>query len=393
FSFGLRKDGGGDGVETAAECPLAAETESESRDGRRGEEKKEAFSKGEEALDFVVTGDTSGTVTVWRFLYGDGEDFSDGDGPPTPPTKTKGEGFVHRGPEGRRRGGSGKCVRTVDEGAPPARLVSVLEYRAHQMGVLCVAIHALEPNESFLIVTGGDDQALCVAEIDVSTMAVTSRETVVRFSKEGGAPARMDGAAGSAIKGVVVLPSGERYDPCSAALTVEGPASEHEDRNHTSSLVGAILSVFTAARDQRLSRWDLVEEVLTPPPYKQQQQRGGTGASPGSANDDHQDLPFRESSSTRRTDGDRGHRAEEADRDTRRARDARMPDGSAAAGEAFLSEDAWRRWRFVWRTGCVTDVCDVSGMDAVALPSPRRGPPSATPEGCGGPRGREGGVR
>ena len=239
----------------------------------------------------------------------------------------------------------------------------------------------------------GDDQALCVAEIDVSTMAVTSRETVVRFSKEGGAPARMDGAAGSAIKGVVVLPSGERYDPCSAALTVEGPASEHEDRNHTSSLVGAILSVFTAARDQRLSRWDLVEEVLTPPPYKQQQQRGGTGASPGSANDDHQDLPFRESSSTRRTDGDRGHRAEEADRDTRRARDARMPDGSAAAGEAFLSEDAWRRWRFVWRTGCVTDVCDVSGMDAVALPSPRRGPPSATPEGCGGPRGREGGVR
>ena len=167
FSFGLRKDGGGDGVETAAECPLAAETESESRDGRRGEEKKEAFSKGEEALDFVVTGDTSGTVTVWRFLYGDGEDFSDGDGPPTPPTKTKGEGFVHRGPEGRRRGGSGKCVRTVDEGAPPARLVSVLEYRAHQ--VMCGKTTACLPSpkgntcKAFCCVCfGGGKECVCV---------------------------------------------------------------------------------------------------------------------------------------------------------------------------------------------------------------------------------------
>lgn len=29
-----------------------------------------------------------------------------------------------------------------------------------------------------------------------------------------------------------------------------------------------------------------------------------------------------------------------------------------------------QRWGLVWRSGCVTDVCDVSGIDVIALPRP-----------------------
>lgn len=35
------------------------------------------------------------------------------------------------------------------------------------MGVLCMAIHALPESGRFLVVTGGDDQAVCVAEVEV----------------------------------------------------------------------------------------------------------------------------------------------------------------------------------------------------------------------------------
>lgn len=35
------------------------------------------------------------------------------------------------------------------------------------MGVLCIAVHASPESGRFLIVTGGDDQAICVAEVEV----------------------------------------------------------------------------------------------------------------------------------------------------------------------------------------------------------------------------------
>ena len=133
-----------------------------------------------EVADFIATGDTGGTVTLWEFLAGDdgvaasggggvapseGSDVAasegggiapsghsgvapsegggvarSGDGDVAPslgedlPQATKvWEGFVHRGPSGRRRGG----VHTGGEAAKGAprlpSLVPVLEYRAHQV--------------------------------------------------------------------------------------------------------------------------------------------------------------------------------------------------------------------------------------------------------------------
>lgn len=35
------------------------------------------------------------------------------------------------------------------------------------MGVLCMAVHASPESGHFLVVTGGDDQAICVAEVEV----------------------------------------------------------------------------------------------------------------------------------------------------------------------------------------------------------------------------------
>ncbi|CBJ31974.1 hypothetical protein Esi_0298_0001 [Ectocarpus siliculosus] len=117
-----------------------------------------------EVLDLIATGDTGGTVTVWQFYGGGG---GSGGGGSTLPSD-HGE-FVYRGPAGRRRGGA---ARTGPEGAaaPPCHaLVPVLEYRAHQMGVLCMAVHVPAGERGrVVVVTGGDDQAICVAELEVA---------------------------------------------------------------------------------------------------------------------------------------------------------------------------------------------------------------------------------
>lgn len=42
-----------------------------------------------------------------------------------------------------------------------------LACRAAQMGVLCMAVHASPESGHFLIVTGGDDQAICIAEVEL----------------------------------------------------------------------------------------------------------------------------------------------------------------------------------------------------------------------------------
>lgn len=76
--------------------------------------------------DFILTGDTGGTVTVWEFLPGVAVSSSKR---PDPPQVAEVEGgFVHRGPAGRRRGG-----KAAAEAPPLPGLVPVLQYRAHQV--------------------------------------------------------------------------------------------------------------------------------------------------------------------------------------------------------------------------------------------------------------------
>lgn len=89
------------------------------------------------AVDFVATGDTVGTVTVWEFLPGGGSGVlaSFGEGSLREGAPDVRGGFVYRGPAGKRRGGNGMSGEGVAGGEPPPRpgLVPVLSYRAHQV--------------------------------------------------------------------------------------------------------------------------------------------------------------------------------------------------------------------------------------------------------------------
>lgn len=96
------------------------------------------------AVDLVVTGDTSGVVTVWRLAY---DEASISSRHAAGKYNTRGEvrgnanscggngqapsDFVHRGSEGRRRGSVG--ILKNGKGAPQPDLVYVMEYRAHQV--------------------------------------------------------------------------------------------------------------------------------------------------------------------------------------------------------------------------------------------------------------------
>lgn len=91
------------------------------------------------AVDFIATGDTGGTVTLWEFLPGRGSGvlaYMDG-GHLRQGASGVREGFVYRGPAGKRRGGNGMsaAVGGAAAGESPRRpgLVPVLSYRAHQV--------------------------------------------------------------------------------------------------------------------------------------------------------------------------------------------------------------------------------------------------------------------
>lgn len=92
----------------------------------------EGVSREEAVIDFIVTGDTAGTVTVWQLLHDGGDEKKGSPGEVCP---SQGDGvpgrFVHRGPEGRRRGNP----RFDDASMAPVRLVPVLRYCAHQVGL------------------------------------------------------------------------------------------------------------------------------------------------------------------------------------------------------------------------------------------------------------------
>lgn len=211
------------------------------------------------------------------------------------------------------------------------------------MGVLSVAIHKLEDSPRFLIVTGGDDQALCVAEVDASSTLKPARAGQSPVSLvAGGEPLRMEGAAGSAIKGVAVLPAARRGR-------------------------GAVIPVFTIARDQRLSRWDLVEECLQPKQQQQQQQRRGGGGKTSGLMGKGQEASTRMDSLE--TPVKRDSCSSGGEENDRLTDGFSIGSATARSGETDRVEvEDRRRWRFDWRAGCITDVCDVSGLDAVALP-------------------------
>lgn len=109
------------------------------------------------AVDFIVTGDTGGTVTLWEFLPGDGSGVlapMDGANVREGASDVRGE-FVHRGPAGKRRGGNGMSAEGAAAREPPPRpgLVAVLAYRAHQVTWthLCVfapSVHIAQLSEA-----------------------------------------------------------------------------------------------------------------------------------------------------------------------------------------------------------------------------------------------------
>ncbi len=158
--------------------------------------------------------------------------------------------------------------------------------------------------------SGSSTPALCVPH----------RRLAIRLV--GGTPEVTTGAAGSAIKGIGVvprkLPISPARSPASAASSEFStsasvpPAAEEKaaagDRTWPSPIA---LTVFTISRDRRLSRWDLVEE-----------------------NDSL----------------------------------ASCVDGMREGRRRDEKEEERKRWRLRWRAGCVTDVADVSGLDVVALP-------------------------
>lgn len=129
---------GGEGKEVVCKSPSVYSREdrrflSTAKSGLGHDRRSEIIARDEEeaVVDFIVTGDTSGMVTVWQLLHGGGDEKgSPGKDRPSPPQGDDLPGrFVHRGPEGRRRGNP----RFDEASMPPARLVPVLRYGAHQV--------------------------------------------------------------------------------------------------------------------------------------------------------------------------------------------------------------------------------------------------------------------
>lgn len=189
-----------------------------------------------------------------------------------------------------------------------------------QMGVLCVAVEASSCRRRVLIATGGDDHAICVAEVQVSEGSAGELSAVL----VGGSPDLFDSAAYSAIKGIALIPS------------LRVTTSPGEGAGDTADATPACyrrcfppsLTVFSVSRDQRLSRWELVAAPSPEPPPQGETEHGCD----------------KQAGSTLL-----GGRA---------GRGPRAPEGRRMHG---------RRWALRWRAGCVTDVCDVSDMDVMTL--------------------------
>lgn len=60
------------------------------------------------------------------------------------------------------------------------------------MGVLCMAVHVPSEGGRMVIVSGGDDQAVCVAEVELREHSTKSSDYVSRCEEERGHPSRFD---------------------------------------------------------------------------------------------------------------------------------------------------------------------------------------------------------
>lgn len=192
------------------------------------------------------------------------------------------------------------------------------------------------------------------------------------------------GAAGSAIKGISVVPVNppESVGSINSAEIHISPGVENhpaaEDRMVRPSIA---LSVFTIARDQRLSRWDLVEDNTsvtctsvreTDGPYSSESRTRADGA-------DSSSTPGLENG------GDSGgRRCDVGDTACQHEQTATSRHGSDELGQRARQDkvEERRRWRLRWRAGCVTDVADVSGLDVYPLPVGNTAQGASTNEGA-----------
>lgn len=209
----------------------------------------------------------------------------------------------------------------------------------------------------------------------------------------GGEPEVTNGAAGSAIKGIHVMSTNAAKSPIAAKSPApwvykESPAVEQLpaaspqtgfEPHVTSKMLdvpgfaaGARLSVFTISRDQRLSRWDLVEEDKSLSTSISETPGAVTGANNRQYFDCRTTLGDDAESSTSAGVGGEGNRATPNDIVTSASDEMRAE--LLQRGEHGLRKrtrqgrkEEQRRWRLRWRAGCVTDVCDINGLDAVPL--------------------------
>lgn len=195
----------------------------------------------------------------------------------------------------------------------------------------------------------------------------------------GGGPERTDAAAGSAIKGVSVLPT---------VLKRTSLPETTSTKPYTSSAAGSmtavgsdrppmVLTLFTVSRDQRLSRWDIVEDsslTLVSPNFKGVMGQGRTSADicggGGRVCSTQVERGAQQNKNASSCGSGVGGSRCDGPVDLQTASSPLGGMGVRQGGQAEKGRRRRRRrWRLAWRAGCVTDVCDVSGLDAVILPS------------------------
>lgn len=192
----------------------------------------------------------------------------------------------------------------------------------------------------------------------------------------GGGPERTDAAAGSAIKGISVLPTVlKRKSLLETISTNPKTGSAAGSITAGSDRPPMLLTLFTVSRDQRLSRWDIVEDAsltLVSPNFKGAagQYRTPDGGAGGVRVCSAQVERGAHRSNTPSCGKDVGGSARDVPIDLHTGSSPLRGAGVRQGGQVEKGQlRRRRRWRLDWRAGCVTDVCDVSGLDAVILPS------------------------
>lgn len=189
----------------------------------------------------------------------------------------------------------------------------------------------------------------------------------------GGGPERTDAAAGSAIKGISVLPTVLKRGSLPETIpTKPNMSSAADSMTAGSDRPPMVLTMFTVSRDQRLSRWDIVEDasltLVSPNSKGTRQARTPDGGAGDVMVCSAQVERGAQRSNTSSCGRGVGGSARDVPVDLHTASSSLGWVEGRQGGQAD-KEQRRRRWRLVWRAGCVTDVCDVSGLDAVILPS------------------------